>query len=265
MQRTGALDWLGITKCYLKFLQTSSDAANVTKKEHHHTGFELHIIVRGSQVYRVGDRQFCLESGSFLLIPPGIPHQVLSMAKDTQKYSVSFRMNSKDSYGCCQGKLEPRQADNLVFMEKEAALQREISLVLVENCLLELITAVLRQAGMEEIRAQNIREENAVLGLAKQYIADNIDRAPEVITVAQYCGMSTKQLSRIFLKAEGVAPGAYILQARVSRIEELLQNAELTLTQISELMHFSSEYYFNSFFKKYSGMPPGAYRKMYEK
>ena len=261
----GALDRLGITKCYLKFLQSTSDRANVTKKEHHHTGFEIHIICQGSQVYNIAGTQFALERGDFLLIPPGVPHQVQDLERNTHKYSITFRMNSKKTYPCYKGCLEPRQMDNLQFMEKEAGLQMEISSFLVENCLLETVVTILRQAGMEETRCPMDKEESAVLSLAKQYIADNIDRAPEVITVAQYCGMSTKQLCRIFTRVVGVSPGAYILNARVSRIEELLQSSELTLGQISEKMHFSSEYYFNAFFKKYSGMPPGAYRKMYEK
>jgi AraC-like DNA-binding protein len=36
-----------------------------------------------------------------------------------------------------------------------------------------------------------------------------------------------------------------------------------SIKDISEIMHFNNEYYFNAFFKKYSGMPPGEYRKMF--
>jgi AraC-like DNA-binding protein len=44
-------------------------------------------------------------------------------------------------------------------------------------------------------------------------------------------------------------------------IEKLLSDPSLSLRQISEKMEFNNEYHFNSFFKKYAGMTPGAYRK----
>jgi YesN/AraC family two-component response regulator len=45
-------------------------------------------------------------------------------------------------------------------------------------------------------------------------------------------------------------------------LSKLLSDSSLSLKQISEIMNFNNEYYFNAFFKKYSGMPPGEYRKM---
>ena len=263
--KAGALDRFGVANCYLKYLQSSTDGASVIKNEHHHTGFEIHIIREGVQKYRIAGQEYILRDGNFLFIPPRVPHQMSGLDENTKKFSVTFQLTREELRKCCVGTLDGRQIENLRFLEKESESQREMSPVLVENCLMETIVTILRLAGMEEERCPSSREENAVLGLAKQYIADNIDRAPEVQTVAQYCGLSTKQLSRFFRNSEGMSPGAYILYVRVGRIEELLQNTELSLSQISEKLHFSSEYYFNTFFKKYAGMPPGAYRNMHAK
>ena len=98
--------------------------------------------------------------------------------------------------------------------------------------------------------------------MAKQYIEDNVELNPSVSDVAEYCHLSAKQLTRIFNGFEGISPGEYIIRARVSRIEALLSDRSLSLRQIGEIMSFNNEYYFNAFFKKYSGMPPGEYRKM---
>lgn len=87
--------------------------------------------------------------------------------------------------------------------------------------------------------------------------------SPGVVDVATYCYLSTKQLTRIFQKYEGVTPGEYIIKRRIVKIESLLADASLSLKQVSMMMNFDNEYYFNAFFKKYSGMPPGEYRKMH--
>ena len=104
--------------------------------------------------------------------------------------------------------------------------------------------------------------ENTVLTIAKQYIADNIERPFLVSDLAGYCYLSTKQLTRIFNEYEGITPGEYIKRERGIAVEKMLAESSFSLKQISEKMNFSNEYYFNEFFKKYSGMPPGEYRKM---
>lgn len=78
---------------------------------------------------------------------------------------------------------------------------------------------------------------------------------------AAYCYLSAKQLTRIFEKETGLPLGAYIRRERCEKIRELLENGELTLSEISETMNFRNEYYFNAFFKKNAGIAPGAYSK----
>ena len=55
---------------------------------------------------------------------------------------------------------------------------------------------------------------------------------------------------------------AYIRSQKILRIEHLLAETDLSLKAISDRMHFSSECHFSSFFTKYAGLTPGAYRKM---
>ena len=256
-----SLSAFGITHSYLKRLQPGQDGQN--KKEHHHRDYEVHLFLTGGQEYTAEGMHYQPEAGSFLLIPPGVPHRVLSWQPETLKFGITFRWDGAPIRQCCLGTLTPRLAGNLQFMEQEAASKKAFSPTLLEHCLLETVIAVLRIVGLAEARLAVPQTENSILGLAKQYIDDNIERAPDVGTVAQYCYISTKQLTRLFQLLDGITPGEYIARARVSRIETLLQNRELSLKQISEKLHFSSEYYFNAFFKRHAGITPGAYRKMH--
>ena len=114
----------------------------------------------------------------------------------------------------------------------------------------------------ESARVVPSYDENAVLNLARQYVSDNIEFFPSVSDVAEYCHLSTKQLTRIFHKHLLMPPGEYITLERVACIEKMLLDEQYSLKEISEKMSFSSEYYFNAFFKKHWGMPPGSYKKM---
>ena len=132
----------------------------------------------------------------------------------------------------------------------------------MENSILEILILSFRLSGIKENEKKTQSDENATLAIAKQYIDDNIEAGLSVADVSAYCYLSTKQLTRLFNKFENISPGEYIISRRIKLIENLLADHSLSLKQISTRMHFDNEYYFNTFFKKHSGMPPGEYRKM---
>ena len=263
--RSNALQWFGIQNCYFKLISFKQDCERITKKVHHHTGFELHIITEGVQEYEVEGEKYRLECGSFLLIYPNIPHKVTAMAPHTKKYSITFNKPLQQYGTCLFGTVTERVSSNFCFITEETALQREISCTLVENSILETLVWVFRLSAIEEKPNVQKQSENLVVSLAKQYIEDNIEFNPDVANVSEYSHLSCKQLTRIFRKFEDTSPGEYIVKKRTQRIEKLLADSNLSLKEISETMNFNNEYYFNTFFKKHAGMTPGAYRKMFGK
>lgn len=260
----GSLCRFGIQNCYFKHLLLSGDTGDrsVTKKTHHHTGYEWHLIVSGGQEYRVGERTYTVNGGEWLLLCPNTPHTVFATVPGTEKYSFTFTWSGDLNVPYVFHAASARLLDTVAFLAQETARRREISPVLTENGILEVLVTVLRLAGAEEKAQPMVPQENAVVALAKQYIDDNIERAPTVSEVSAYCQLSTKQLTRLFTAFAEISPGEYILKKRVTRIEQLLAEDTLPLKAISERMGFSSEYYFNAFFKTHAGMPPGEYRKM---
>ena len=257
-----SLSHFGVQNCYFKELCMDRDRSTTTKKAHHHTGFELHIVTDGYQEYEIEGKIYKLQSGSFLLIYPNVKHTVIAWAPYTRKFSITFNKQIDKSRNCFFASLTERMVDNLDYIHSEASIKKEISLILIENTILEILVSVLRLSGIKENNNTLKQDENTTISLAKQYIDDNIEMAPTITDVSEYCYMSAKQLTRIFQKYEGISPGKYIINKRIKRIEKLLADQTLSLKQISFLMNFDNEYYFNAFFKKYSGMPPNEYRKM---
>lgn len=264
-RQNDGLSSFDIQNCYFKKIVLDRDCKNITKKTHHHTGFELHIVTEGFQEYNVAGTTYRLESGSFLLIYPDVPHTIISSTPDTHKFSITFNKHTDALCTCLFGTVDKRVFSNLEFISNEASLKRVISPILIENNILEILVWIFRLSGIKEKENKPKQDENITVSLAKQYIEDNIELNPDVTDVASYCYFSTRQLTRIFRKYEGLSTGEYIIKRRIARIEELLRNDLFSLKKISEIMSFNSEYYFNTFFKKYSGMPPGEYRKMFGK
>lgn len=257
----GSLGRYGIENCYFKRISTDRDGFAITKKAHLHRGFELHIIAQGFQEYDIEGRKYRVEKGEFLLIYPSVLHTALGSDKNTVKFAATFNRSAEEQL-CFKGGLSDRMWESIDCILSDSENPSDASPLLIENRIFELILSVFRLSGEKEKAVAQASEENATLLLARQYIDDNIERAPSVAEVAKYCYLSPKQLTRIFKTAYGMTPGEYIINGRVGKIEKLLSDPTLSLRDISEIMGFNNEYYFSTFFKKHGGSPPGEYRKM---
>ncbi len=260
--KNGILSQLGLSDTYFKKQVPSHDYRLISKKAHHHSDFELHMVVKGCHTYDIDGKEVTLTQGEYLLICPLTTHRFVCADEQTQRYSLTFSIDFPISCRYRQGPLSDRMLDRLQFSVEEAEHKYEGSEVLLEGAVAEMILTILRQVGYKERAIPSSCEEgNTTLALAKRYIEDNITRAPSVAAVAAYCYLSAKQLTRIFYAHTALSPAEYITRVRLQYIQKALTDSTLSLSEISERFSFSSEYYFSSYIKKHLGMPPSEYRK----
>ena len=261
---TSPLMALGITDCYLKHLRIAVDTGKNERKTHRHNGFEIHIIEKGYQEYEVGECCHSIGKGEFLLVPPGIHHKLAKSSVGTEKFSITFSSPELDYFPqCVTGVIPERFFENIRFIMAERLHNTLFSNKMIENAVFESVLAFLRLCGLREKQGLvEIETDDSRLETAKKFIADNIESRITLDDIAAYCYVSPRQITRIFLKHEETSPAQYIIKQRIACIQNLLENSDLSLREISEKMNFKDPYYFNAFVKKYLGMPPGAYRKM---
>lgn len=260
---------LGVENCYLKHLCAKSDSKTTFRKEHHHTGFEIHFMNLGHQKYIIRGKEYEIKDGHVLIIPPLVKHFV----KDTQfydsKFSITFNKSDKSLFDGINDviflKANERILSNMNTALAESKISSSFSKQITSHCVYESLLILLRICGFKEERISN--EENCEdyrLTFAKRYIKDNIESNITVSDVAAHCSLGTKQLTRLFKAFDNTTPLAYIQKQKINHID-LLLSSDCTLKEISEKMNFSSEYYFNSFYKKHTSLSPGMYRKKHIK
>lgn len=264
---------LGIRQLFLKELSLTRDSEQITKKQHHHQNYEIHILTQGQQCYAAGDREFVLLPGQLFLIPPVVSHRVLFSDPQTQKYSLCFSLQADSALEaqlptnavCLQATCPVQISHLLTEILKELEQKLPFSQWTVCSLLVVLVLSILRLTDLKSDEPfPDSVDENHHLALAKQFISDNIEMVPSVPEVAAYCHLSCRQLTRIFLQTAQCTPAAYIRNVRFRKAEALLLQTDLSLYQISEQLHFSNEYYFNTFFHRHAGMSPGDFRKMHQ-
>lgn len=263
---------LGVSYCYVKDIDIASDKVSVLRTLHRHNEYEVHIMISGYAEYEIKGKRLNVDAGELLLIAPNTAHRALGEADNSKKRAVCFALEENsalypilsgvNSYVKAQASESLMRTLNLLKSEDTCSLS--FSAELSELLALECLILILRAAGVKgECTAPEPSLEDARVTLAKQYLKDNVHRSVTLGELASYCYIGTKQLSRIFLKSEGCTIAEYNRVLRIECIKNLLSGRQHSIREISEIMNFSSEYYFNAFFKKHVGVPPGVFRKSF--
>ena len=228
----------GITTSYFNYFMPEKEIATA-QKLHHHAFFEMHAVLKGAQTYSVDGKEYVIDEKNFIVLFPYVPHKVVYNKPGTEKIGITFYFSSDVKLRSFYAEAGERLRSNIEFSVAETNNRKEISDMLIENSILEIIVEVFRMMGQKEsARVVPSYDENAVLNLARQYVSDNIEFFPSVSDVAEYSHLSTKQLTRIFHKHLLIPPGEYITIERVACIEKMLLDEQYSLKEISEKMSF---------------------------
>lgn len=95
---------------------------------------------------------------------------------------------------------------------------------------------------------------------ARDYIDRHYLTEIDLDQLARVAGLSKFHFVRSFESAYGETPIRYLTRRRIERAQDLLRNANLTVTEICVLVGFASLGSFSSRFRQLVGESPTAYR-----
>jgi AraC-like DNA-binding protein len=99
-----------------------------------------------------------------------------------------------------------------------------------------------------------------VINQAKTVMKEDMDNQP-LEEIAESLGISYSLFRREFRRKCGISPGQYRLELRLAKAKELLYSTNMSIAEISSMLHFECIGQFSTFFKKRTGIPPHEFRK----
>jgi YesN/AraC family two-component response regulator len=100
----------------------------------------------------------------------------------------------------------------------------------------------------------------------KQIIQDQIDSNITLGEISKSLEINPSYLSREFSKHfDSLSFGDYIRKSRIEKAIKLIEQNELSLTEIAYLTGFSDQSHFTRIFKQHVGTSPSTYRKEWKK
>ena len=97
---------------------------------------------------------------------------------------------------------------------------------------------------------------------SKEALAANLAGDVPLAEIAEACGLSVSHFSRAFRKSTGLAPHAWLLQARVEHAMNLLRQRHRALPEIATACGFVDQSHFTRVFAQRVGLTPGAWRRL---
>jgi len=94
---------------------------------------------------------------------------------------------------------------------------------------------------------------------------DGLRRMKHSDYITEKVSRDYRYLSTLFPEVEGITIEQYLINQKLERVKELLVYDELTLSQIADLLNYSSVAHLSTQFKSITGMTPSQFKKLRDK
>lgn len=142
--------------------------------------------------------------------------------------------------------------------------QVELNEPMSSEDLLSLVT-LLKSAGFEFLENKEDRLIERIKEAIRQYIdcQEDISKINFSDYIRNSINFDYSTLSHLFSVKEGMTIEKYFIEQRIERVKKMLLNLEVTISEISFQMQFSSVGHLSNQFKRNTGYTPSVFRRHY--
>jgi AraC-like DNA-binding protein len=236
---------------------------------HTHNHMELFFIVGGKGQFLIDDRLHPVDVNNLVIINPNVTHTEVSLnaqpleyivlgiegvelaassASDGQ-FSILDRYESVEISGCLRNILREMEQKNTGY-EDVCQAYMEI-----------LIIRLMRTTTLAVPTEPQAISTNRQCAAVRRYIDLHFKEALTLEQLAEEGHMNKFYLSHAFKREYGVSPINYMISRRIEESKYLLAETDLSLSQIAQLLGFSSLSYFSQVFHRSQEISPKEYRQ----
>lgn len=261
------------------WFRTMSNSGNWRITRHTHSSFEFHFIYSGSCKVQLDEDAFTVSAGEFYLTAPGVYHEQIGAGSEPLiEFSLNCDLTLLNEVSSEAGSIyytlkhspcKPYRdtsgaIPHFAHALREAADRPLGFFTVIKSLVIQILSCAARAMETHSPSPYSIplksSKEDYRCDLIEKYINDNLANPISTKDIARHLYLSEKQVCRIVLDKKGVSTKSLISSIKFQKAKSLLKETDLSIKQVSDLLGFSSEYYFHQFFKREEGYPPGIFR-----
>lgn len=230
-----------------------------------HDFWEIVFITAGGVEVVEDGKVYTLGKNNMILHAPLEFHRIRSKSgEQPEGFILTFRVAGELPRELRHGIFILTEADKSHYLDicQKASLflkERE-QLPYIGQEVADLLSAFLVRLGSSTANrsvadSPSASEYRKVVAAMTEGICQNLTLAD----FAASCNVCISYLKLLFKKYAGISPKSYFTNLRVQHAAKLLEAH--TITEVADLMSFSSPNYFSTFFKKHTGTLPSEYKR----
>ena len=241
------------------------------------TDYLLLLVISGLVEFHINGSPYLCPAGTAVLYGPNQPQkyhhlfetnpasmwihftgkEVDSMLKSLQLRTESFYKIAYPSNlaNMITDLISELQNKDLFYTESASLILQNILLYVAKNSIPYFNT----QPALPNAHSYEIKVPADVSKIVT-YLNTHYTETLEIGEIAEQLHLSHSRLIALFKKFECVTPKQYIINLRIRKARELLENSSLSISEIAAKVGYPNALYFSRIFKKNTGISPTQYR-----
>lgn len=242
---------------------------------HTHPFTELFYVIDGKGEFNIQGQRFPVKPNDFVIINPQVEHTELSSPDEPLEYIVlginglsfsNLTPVSEGGHPFSFFNLRDEQKDILRYLNAmvQEATSQSMSYELVCHNLLEiLLIKILRHQHFDlEVGKQSKATKD--ISFIKHYLETYYHESIQLEDLASMTHLSRFYISHSFKKEIGMSPMEYLIAIRIKESKILLRTTNYSISQVADIVGFTTPTYFSKQFRKSTGISPTDYREQYQ-
>ena len=235
---------------------------------HTHNHLELFYIIGGKGQFLIEDQLYPADVNNLVIINPNVTHTEVSLngqpfeyivlgikgielangSNSNGQFSILDHFESAEISGCLRNILRE--------MEQKSTGYEDICQAYMEI----LIIRLMRSTSLAVLDNPHTTT-NHQCAAVRRYIDLHFKEALTLEQLAEESHMNKFYLAHSFKREFGISPINYMISKRIEESKYLLAETDLSMSQIAQLLGFSSMSYFSQVFHRTQNISPSEYRK----
>lgn len=237
---------------------------------HVHNYTELFYIIGGQGQFCIEDDLFPVRADQLVIVNPNLIHIEVSYDAHPLEYIVvgieGFELSANEDHnGFCifsfsQGNSTLACMQNIL---QEMQNRKTHYQTLCRSYMEIMVVQLIRDASLSAAELPPQPMNNRLCTAVRRYIDNHYKEPLTLDLLAEEANVNKYYLAHAYKQAYGISPISHMLSCRIQEGKRLLLDTDLTLSQISSILGFSSASYFSQSFRKAEGISPTEYQKQH--
>jgi len=236
---------------------------------HTHNHIELFYITGGNGQFLIEDQLYPVNANHLIIINPKVTHTEVSLNAQPLEYIVlgiegielAISDNSNGRF-CILDHFESAEIHSclrniLREMEMKNTGYEDICQAFMEI----LIIRLMRSTDLAVPSEPPVITGNRQCAAVRRYIDLHFKEPLSLDQLAEEAHMNKYYLSHAFKREYGISPINYMIGKRLDESKYLLSETDLSMSQIAQLLGFSSLSYFSQVFRRTQSVTPMEFRQ----